>query len=182
MHMTGIWGTDVVLWDILCCTVVAMPLLWYLYRADRMFRMDSDWNIKRLLQLAGVGAAASILFRVILEQFGMPGYESVEQNLLTENRGLQAIVLLGASPVLEEFFFRGVLYEKVKRVIGIKRGMILTALLFGLYHANISQGIYGFFMGLYLAWCMEHYQTVKAPIAVHIAANMAAICMDWLLY
>ena len=181
MHVTDIWGTDVVLWDILFCTVVTMPLLWYLYRADRMFRMDSDWNIKRLLQLAGVGAAASILFRVILEPFGMPGYESVEQNLLTGNGGLQAVVLLGASPVLEEFFFRGVLYERVKRVTGVKSAMLLTALLFGLYHANVSQGIYGFFMGMYLAWCMERYQTVKVPIAVHIAANLAAICMDWLL-
>ena len=111
----------------------------------------------------------------------MPGYESVEQNLLTGNGGLQAVVLLGASPVLEEFFFRGVLYERVKRVTGVKSAMLLTALLFGLYHANVSQGIYGFFMGMYLAWCMERYQTVKAPITVHITANLAAICMDWLL-
>ena len=104
----------------------------------------------------------------------------MEQNLLSGNLVLQILVLLVASPLLEEFFFRGVLYVRFKEVIGVRGAMVATALGFGLYHANLSQGIYGFFMGLFLAWCMERFQTVKAPIAVHIASNLAAMCMEWI--
>lgn len=179
---TDRFGKDVILWDTLFRTVLAMPGLWYFYREDQRFRTKSEWDRKIIFVLAGVGAIASVIFRVIFEWFGMPGYESAEQNLLTGNGFLQVVVLLGASPMLEEFFFRGVMYGRIKEWTGVNGAIVITALGFGLYHANLSQGIYGFFMGLFLAWCMEHFQTVTAPIVVHIAANLAAMCMEWGYY
>lgn len=179
LAQTDIFGKDIILWDTLFRTILAMPGLWYFYWEDQGLRKKSEWDIKTLIGLAGIGAFASVIFRVLFEWLGMPGYESVEQNLLTGNQVLQLLVLLVASPVLEEFFFRGVLYGRLKELIEVKGAMMVTALGFGLYHTNLSQGIYGFFMGLFLAWCMERFQTVKAPAVVHIAANLAAMCMGW---
>lgn len=180
MSQTGLFGNDVILWDTLFRTMFAMPGLWYFYHEDQGLRAEAEWNTKILIKLAVIGVMASVIARVIFGIFGMPGYENVEQNLLKGNHLLQILVLLGASPVLEEFFFRGVLYERIKQWIAPRPAMVFTALGFGLYHANLSQGIYGFFMGMFLAWCMEHFQTVKAPITVHIAANLAAVCMEWI--
>ena len=180
LAQTEVFGEEVILWDTLFRTILAMPGLWYFYRADQKLRTETKWNITIMAKLAAVGAIASIVFRILFEFLGMPGYESVEQNLLNGNLLLQIMVLLAASPVLEEFFFRGILYERLKEVVSVKHAMWISALGFGLYHANLSQGIYGFFMGLFLAWCMEKYQTVKVPILVHIASNLAAICMEWI--
>lgn len=176
---TSIFGNDVILWDTLFRTILAMPGLWYFYREDQKLRKKTVVNVSVFMKLAGIGAVLSVVFRIMFEMLGMPGYESVEQNLLGGNQWLQILVLLGASPVLEEFFFRGVLYGRLKELVKTETAIVLTALGFGLYHANLSQGIYGFFMGLLLAWCMERFQTLKAPIAVHIAANLAALCMEW---
>ncbi len=177
---TTIFGNDVILWDTLFRTIFAMPGLWYFYREDQKMRKKTEGNVTIIIKLAGIGAVLSVGFRVIFEVLGMPGYESVERNLLSGEQWLQIIVLLGASPMLEEFFFRGVLYGRLKELVKTEMAMLLTALGFGLYHANLSQGIYGFFMGLFLAWCMERFQTIKAPIVVHIAANLAAMCMEWI--
>ncbi len=182
LMQTDLFGNDVILWDTLFRTILAMPGLWYFYREDRKFRKKAEWNCSIFIKLAAAGAAASIIIRVLFEMLGMPGYENVEQNLLRGEPWLQILVLLGASPMLEEFFFRGVLYCRLKEMLKPNTAMLLSALAFGLYHANLSQGIYGCMMGLFLAWCMDRFQTIKAPITVHIASNLAAICMEWICF
>lgn len=178
LMQTELFGEDIILWDTLFRTIIAMPGLWYFYKEDRVFRGTPHWNWKTAVTLMAVGAAASIGFRLIFEWMGIPGYEAAEQNLLTGNVWLQTLVLLGASPFLEEFFFRGVFYGRLKELFSVRMAVFISALGFGLYHANLSQGIYGFFMGLFLAWVMERCQTVKAPIVVHIAANFAALAIN----
>ncbi|MBR5267944.1 MAG: CPBP family intramembrane metalloprotease [Lachnospiraceae bacterium] len=180
LAQTDMFGEDVILWDTLFRTILAMPGLWYFYREDQQLRAEVKWDFTVMVKLAAVGAIASIVFRILFEFIGMPGYESVEQNLLSGNLMLQIIVLLASSPMLEEFFFRGVLYGRLKEVVSVNHAIWISALGFGLYHANLSQGIYGFLMGLFLAWSMEKFQTVKAPIAVHIGSNLAAMCMEWI--
>lgn len=179
---TELFGDDVILWDTLFRTILAMPGLWYFYREDQKYRTKAEWNCSILIKLAAAGAVVSTIVRVLFEMFGMAGYESVEQNLLSGEPWLQILVLLGASPMLEEFFFRGVLYGRLKEKLKPNTAMLLSALAFGLYHANLSQGIYACMMGVFLAWCMERFQTIKAPITVHIASNLAAICMEWICF
>jgi len=136
------------------------------------------WSWKIAFRLAFAGIAASIGFRIAFACIGMPGYDRVEQNLLSGDVWLQILVLLAASPLLEEFFFRGIFYVRLKELVSAKAAMILSALAFGLYHANLSQGVYGFIMGIFLAWSMERYRTIKAPLIVHIGANFAAIMAE----
>ena len=86
-------------------------------------------------------------------------------------------MLLCASPLLEEFFFRGVLYMRLKELIPSVPAGLVSAALFGLYHGNPGQGLYAFIMGLFLAFSMEKTRTVKAPVLFHFAANAAALLL-----
>ncbi len=180
LMQTDAFREEVILWDTLFRTVLAMPGLWYFYKEDRGFRGAVTWNKKIAVRLMALGAAASVGFRVLFEWLGVPGYDAAAQNLLTGNTLLQVVVLLAASPLLEEFFFRGVFYGRLKELLSVPAAMVVSAACFGLYHANLSQGIYGLLMGLFLAWTMETCQTVAAPVAVHIAANLAALILEWL--
>lgn len=49
--------------------------------------------------------------------------------------------------------------------------------IFGVFHWDLVQGIYSFFMGLILAYLMEKTNTVKAPVVFHFAANLAALVL-----
>lgn len=175
LGQTDLFGGDVILWDTLFRAIAAMPGLLYFYREDAVFRSKERWDLKTAVLLVLAGAAGSVIFRILFVFAGIPGYDAAEKTLITGNILLQAAVLLAASPLLEEFFFRGVLYGRLKELFPVSAAMVLSSACFGLYHGNIAQGVYGFFMGLLLSWSMEHCQTVKAPIAVHMAANGAAL-------
>ena len=177
LGQTDLFGEDVILWDTLFRAVAAMPGLLYFYREDAVFRGEENWNRKNGAALFAAGAAVSLIFRLLFSLLRVPGYGEAEQNLLTGTLWLELSVLLLAAPLLEEFFFRGVLYGRLKELFSPGVSMVLTAVLFGLYHGNLSQGIYGFFMGIFLAWSMEHFKTVKAPFVIHMAANAAAIVL-----
>ena len=87
-------------------------------------------------------------------------------------------MLLAASPILEEYFFRGVLYGRCKELVSAPAAAFMTAAFFGVFHWDLVQGIYSFFMGLILAYLMEKTNTVKAPVVFHFAANLAALVLE----
>lgn len=84
------------------------------------------------------------------------------------------IVIIIGAPLVEELLFRGVLFEELNRIVSVKSTIILTALIFGLYHFNILQTPNTFFMGLVLAYVYYKTKTIKAPIIVHLTNNLLA--------
>ena len=138
-------------------------------------------DLKNGVFLFAAGAAASAGFRLLFAVLGISGYEAVVRELLAGNMWQQFLELCVLAPVLEELVFRKCIYTWLKGRIPVRPAMVLSAVLFGLYHGNLSQGIYGFLMGLFLAWAMEKFETVKAPIAVHVGANAAAVIIGNIL-
>lgn len=128
---------------------------------------------------AAAGFGLSLLGTLAVQVLSRAGLQAdmsmVEENLLSGPLWLELTVLLAASPFLEEIFFRGILFQRLKELMSVKAAAVVSALVFGLYHGTLTQGIYGFFMGLALAWAMERTQTVKAPVMVHMAANLAGL-------
>lgn len=89
------------------------------------------------------------------------------------------------SPIIEEIMFRGMIYNRLKRVFTTIFSMCLSALLFGAIHlnlmgidngavgGNIINAVYGFLMGLPIAFCYEKFKSFWIPVAMHIAANVS---------
>ena len=44
---------------------------------------------------------------------------------------LELTVLLAASPFLEEIFFRGILFQRLKELMSVKAAAVVSALVFG---------------------------------------------------
>ena len=175
MAGTTIFGDEAVLWDTLFRAIAAVPVLYHFYREDTVFRGDAKWGLKTAAAVLASGAAASVILGRIITYAGIPGYDAAATSLLTGRLWLQLLVLLCASPLLEEFFFRGVLYMRLKELIPSVPAGLVSAALFGLYHGNPGQGLYAFIMGLFLAFSMEKTRTVKAPVLFHFAANAPAL-------
>lgn len=102
---------------------------------------------------------------------GSGKYEAVKQiqYSVTFFWGLALYVLI--SPLVEEIVFRGIIYNRIRRFYSIKKAVIFSALLFGAFHANLPQFIYGVCMGIIMAYCYERTRCFYAPLLFHMAAN-----------
>ena len=176
--MADRFGENVVLWDTLLWTLVVAPVLIHFYRKETSLHRNRVPDLRCGFWLFVAGAVCSVMCRLAFSMLGTGGYEEETRALFSGNRLLQFIVLLVASPLWEELFFRGILFARLKNRFSVGRAAVISALCFGLYHGNLSDGIYAFLMGIFLAAAMERHRTVAAPIAVHMGANTAALVLE----
>ncbi|MBO5303032.1 MAG: CPBP family intramembrane metalloprotease [Lachnospiraceae bacterium] len=78
-------------------------------------------------------------------------------------------VLLG--PIGEELIFRGVTLASAKRALPFWAANLFQALLFGVFHMNVIQGIYAFFVGLFMGYVCERGGSIYHSILLHILFN-----------
>ena len=76
------------------------------------------------------------------------------------------------APLGEEFVFRGVVYGRLKKVGGVPAAVVISGLLFGLFHGNLVQAVYATALGIVLAVVYEIYDSILAPMAFHAVANL----------
>ncbi|NLL44853.1 MAG: CPBP family intramembrane metalloprotease [Mollicutes bacterium] len=74
-------------------------------------------------------------------------------------------------PILEEYLFRGIVYNELKTFESKKNATILASLIFALVHTNYINMIYAFFISFILIKIYDKYQTIKASFIVHIFLN-----------
>lgn len=82
-----------------------------------------------------------------------------------------SMVLIAFIPcVFEESVYRGIFYNEYRKVSPI-RGMLLSALLFGLMHGNLNQFSYAFLMGIIFALVIEATDSILASMIMHFLIN-----------
>ena len=88
------------------------------------------------------------------------------------------VLYLGVmAPVVEEFIFRGFIGYRLERY-GKVFTILFTALIFSLFHANISQGIFTFLAGIVFAYAAIEYGFQWA-VAFHMINNfLFAVVVD----
>lgn len=78
------------------------------------------------------------------------------------------------APVLEELFFRGVIFRALLFSQKPWLAMITSALVFATVHANVTQFIAAFLFGIFLAWVYYHVRSIYLNILLHFLQNSAA--------
>ena len=100
---------------------------------------------------------------------------SIQTTLLTEMTSgstLMVALCMGLAPALvEELVFRGFIYHGYRRS-GPWLSVILSALLFGLFHLNVSQACYAFVIGVVFALVLEASGSILTTMTMHFAFNM----------
>lgn len=91
------------------------------------------------------------------------------------------------APIGEEFIFRHVMYKKLGGY-GDKVYIIFSALIFAMFHGNLSQLVYAFLLGMVFAYLVARTHTVKYSLALHMIINLygmvlspLALKFPWLL-
>lgn len=90
------------------------------------------------------------------------------------------IVLYGViSPLAEETVFRGLLYNRMRRCFGYSMALVVSSLLFGAYHGNWVQAIYGTILGLVITYTYGLYESFAAPLLFHGIANISVYALTY---
>jgi membrane protease YdiL (CAAX protease family) len=83
---------------------------------------------------------------------------------------------LGVAPGIgEELFFRGLLQRGLHRWMGRAGAVVVAAAIFGAFHGELVHATGAFFLGVYLGTAAELTGGTRAPIACHVANNLAAV-------
>ena len=83
------------------------------------------------------------------------------------------------APLCEELVFRCHLYPVLKRILGGNAAVVLSSLLFGLYHEDLIQGIYAACMGMILCLCYRSLGGFRGAFAVHAGVNLIMLIFSW---
>ena len=93
---------------------------------------------------------------------------------------LVGLVLYGIlSPLAEEAIFRGLIYNRMKRCFNFPIALAVSSLLFGCYHGNAVQAVYGTILGLLIAYTYEKYESFAAPALFHAIANVSIYALAY---
>lgn len=165
--------------------VVLIPIYILLLRRDEKKRRNSlgirytTPGIKRLglFFLLGMSAAVSVNVIVSLSQIARfsPKYQQVSEVIYSGGLFMEIVSAVIAAPILEELFFRGMIYKRLRDMINVKAAVVISALFFGAFHGNLVQFVYAFIIGLMLAYVYEKFKTIWAPVIFHIGANLISV-------
>ena len=77
------------------------------------------------------------------------------------------------APIVEELIFRGLIHHYFEKAgLAFWIANLLQAILFGIYHLNLAQGICAGVIGVLIGYVVRKYDTLAAGIALHIVFNM----------
>lgn len=116
-----------------------------------------------------------------LQSYFPKTFEQYSQVLELLTSGKLELVILFAvviAPIVEEFIFRGVIMHLIGRRNAPLITILIQAILFGIYHGNVVQGIYGAILGALLGYAMVMYRSIAAPILLHMIINASSFLVS----
>ena len=98
------------------------------------------------------------------------------QSITSSPMGLLSVALLG--PVLEEMLFRGAITKELLKRYQPVKAILLSALIFGIFHVNPAQVIPAFLIGILLAWLYYKTGSLMPVILLHVINNSVSCILS----
>lgn len=170
--------------------LLAVPVLWLVYRRDlsRGVRPpDRSWTagVKVYAAAAALFLLYYALVTLLLNACGLAEAdvlyrEAAGREMLHPARFFFRTVF--TAPLFEELLFRGVLQRRLEKHAGNVFAVVLSAVLFGLYHGTPVQGLAAFLAGLFLGYAYFRTDALFVSILMHAASNAAGFAALSILY
>ncbi|RKM61951.1 CPBP family intramembrane metalloprotease [Butyrivibrio sp. CB08] len=136
---------------------------------------------------AAIGAALAGVLNFAANITGLvtePSFNKAATGLFYVSNSLPVLIILYcfATPLIEELLFRYFIFNLLlKYTKRAALSVVICAALFGLYHLNPVQMVYGFIMGLVITYSYYKNRVLTIPFLVHAAANAVALVFTFTL-
>jgi uncharacterized protein len=139
-----------------------------------------DRNARKMLAIAALiqFALLGAVF-YLLEQTGIP-FERVTDEIQNHDYALwQLLALYSLTPaVFEEIAFRGIIFDRLRRVLGDREGWLVQAALFSVLHLSPVIFPTHFAMGLIAGWLRMRTGSLIPCMILHAVWNAANILLE----
>lgn len=167
-------------WGYLIACVLAVLLI-RVWKGKSFF--GGMWKSERVMtpgaffQITCVFLSGQLVFQIcatiqetVLNFFGLSVLEAMEQATVGSDTVSMFLYLSLGAPIVEEIIFRGLVLRGLERY-GKRFAILISALLFGLFHGNIVQSPYAFLVGLVLGYVAMEYSIFWAMV-LHMINNL----------
>lgn len=101
---------------------------------------------------------------------GEPVSNALEDIVSNTNMWITAIYTVLLAPIFEELLFRKMICDRMVKY-GQGAAIVLSGLMFGLFHGNFNQFFYAFFIGSFFAFIYVKTGNIKYTIGLHMGVN-----------
>ncbi|MDD4657788.1 MAG: type II CAAX endopeptidase family protein [Eubacteriales bacterium] len=132
----------------------------------------------------GIGFAIFISSLLTLVKIDSVLPDTVSEQIMDAIAANFPLVLLAIGvvvPFYEEFLFRGLIFKEIQKSSRLWVAIVLQGLLFGIFHLNWFQFSYTFPAGMILGLVFLRYQSIWAPILIHLSWNSSSTLLSALL-
>lgn len=137
-------------------------------------------EISKKKYLAGVGMIVGYIvitygiFDILL--YSMPTlndglYEYLEEYLLNTSYIFIFISTCIMAPIFEEILYRAILLNGLLKKYNYKKAIIYSAIIFGIAHMNLPQGINAFFLGVIIGLAYYYTRSIYICMGMHFVNN-----------
>lgn len=174
------------LYQLILTSVLSGVITFFLYRKDQRRRKagflgegeDFVWSPPVIwFSVIILAIAGSQMLNDLILVFRMneifPYYSQMTDDTMTGQPVWLLFLTVGLlAPAAEELIFRGLVFRRMKDFMSPWTAIILSALLFGIYHGNMIQFLYASLMGILLAVIYHRTGTLWTSILAHVVANL----------
>jgi len=149
--------------------------------AGRDPRQILIWGLGGGLTLFIVVLGAGYVIQLLAPELPPQPFEDVLREV-SNTRELLVMLLVGSvlAPLVEEMYFRGMVYPVLRKYMGVTWGIIISGIFFGMLHWDLWRTVPLALGGMVLAYIYERSQTIYAPWLAHGVWNgVMALMVYW---
>lgn len=184
-NLTGVTGNGSALMYA-AAYLVAIFVIWKFFAKEDIGNVEKEVKLKHsrlkspaayacmAVGILGISVGLNLLFEVVGITNASESFKQAAEEQYSAAFLLGFLLYSVVTPLAEELIFRGTVYNRLKKNQKYPMAILVSALCFGIYHANIVQGSYAFLLGCVIAWLYESFGHFYVPLAAHILSNAAA--------
>ena len=164
-----------------------IPCLWF-YSRDRIARKhgglvlpQKPWklDLPEIILLLGMGAAfsqyANMLVGMLQSVLNYQEYQETMDQMTAGKSMWFLLICMGViAPLAEEIVFRWLIYLRLRDYMRIGFAMVISGMIFGIYHGNLVQAVYAGILGMVFADFLEISGCLWSSVLLHMGANLVA--------
>lgn len=146
---------------------------------SRNYLKTRPWGVFIWSGLLALGSILPMEFIVEKINLTMPeGTQAMFESIMKVSWGYIALGIM--VPIAEEIVFRGAIQRVLQNALGERNrwiAIVIPALIFGVIHLNLAQGLHAFVIGLLLGWLYSRTNSILPGLVLHWVNNSVAYLM-----
>ncbi len=151
---------------------------------DGKYTPKKEYDKKFAVITGLISVSLAITLNILIYKLGIAALSQNYRQVAEDQYSCSFIVGLLVyglmTPFSEEFMFRGILYNGLKRMYVGYAPLIMCSALFAIYHGNGIQGIYGFLASVFIILSYEKCGDIRICIMIHMLFNISSYALTYL--